>query len=298
MNDIIVTELTLSSLEVAEMLPKRHTDLLRDVEKYSNYLESSIERNFALNDFWQESIYKDKIGRTLKCYQITKKGCEFLAHKMTGKKGAVFTAIYINRFHEMEKSIQQGYIGASDLGCKTYMGQPVMTINDFAALANRNRSTILWQLKRKGLSHIKLMREDIDTYKRENNIPCKQAISALVIFIEATAYKLASILFNRTDEINVAIANYFGKQPVAVKKEKPKLLPLSEYSDIKAQAEVINERIITIKHLLDRAFTRKNTPNTLYAYNSILLDLGVNIGNDMVGLSEHIDDVLNAFIDE
>lgn len=55
MNDIIVTELTLSSLEVAEMLPKRHTDLLRDIEKYSNYLESSIERNFALNEFWQES---------------------------------------------------------------------------------------------------------------------------------------------------------------------------------------------------------------------------------------------------
>lgn len=31
-----------------------------------------------------------------------KKGCEFIAHKMTGQKGTEFTARYINRFHEME----------------------------------------------------------------------------------------------------------------------------------------------------------------------------------------------------
>ena len=36
------------------------------------------------------------------CYRITKKGCEFIAHKLTGTKGTIFTARYINRFHEME----------------------------------------------------------------------------------------------------------------------------------------------------------------------------------------------------
>ncbi len=38
----------------------------------------------------------------------TKKGCEFIAHKLTGIKGTEFTAKYINRFHDMEDVIQQG----------------------------------------------------------------------------------------------------------------------------------------------------------------------------------------------
>lgn len=33
-------------------------------------------------------------------------GCEFIAHKLTGVKGTEFTAKYINRFHEMEDTIQ------------------------------------------------------------------------------------------------------------------------------------------------------------------------------------------------
>lgn len=40
------------------------------------------------------------------CYLVTKKGCEFIAHKLTGVKGTEFTAKYINRFHEMEGIIQ------------------------------------------------------------------------------------------------------------------------------------------------------------------------------------------------
>ena len=34
---------------------------------------------------------------------VTKKGCEFIAHKLTGQRGTEFTAQYINRFHEMEE---------------------------------------------------------------------------------------------------------------------------------------------------------------------------------------------------
>lgn len=83
-------ELILDSREVAKMMQKNHKELLRDIERYSDYLAESTERKIALSEFWLESTYKDPTGRTLKCYQITKKGCEFLAHKMTGKKGALF----------------------------------------------------------------------------------------------------------------------------------------------------------------------------------------------------------------
>lgn len=96
--------LTLDSREVAQMLPKRHDHLVRDIAKYSEYL---IDPKIGVNEFWQEATYKDAIGRTLKCYLITKKGCEFIAHKMTGRKGALFTATYINRFHEMEELLKK-----------------------------------------------------------------------------------------------------------------------------------------------------------------------------------------------
>lgn len=36
---------------------------------------------------------------------VTKKGCEFIAHKLTGQKGTEFTAKFINRFHEMEQEL-------------------------------------------------------------------------------------------------------------------------------------------------------------------------------------------------
>ena len=94
--------LTLDSLEVAEILHKAHAHLLREINTYSGYL---TESKIGLSEFWQESTYKDVTGRTLKCYLITKKGCEFIAHKITGKKGALFTATYINRFHEMEEAL-------------------------------------------------------------------------------------------------------------------------------------------------------------------------------------------------
>lgn len=92
-------EQTLDSREVAEMIEKDHSKLLRDLRRYE---EQFIEAKIGFNDFFRNSEYKDSIGRTLPCYRITKKGCEFIAHKLTGTKGTIFTARYINRFHEMQ----------------------------------------------------------------------------------------------------------------------------------------------------------------------------------------------------
>nr|DAN54013.1 MAG TPA: regulatory protein [Caudoviricetes sp.] len=99
---------TLDSREVAKMIGKEHKHLLRDITRYSNYF---IETKIGLNDFFQENQYVDTIGRKLKCYKITRKGCEFLAHKLTGRKGSIFTALYINRFHEMEKELNRNNNG-------------------------------------------------------------------------------------------------------------------------------------------------------------------------------------------
>lgn len=102
MNKLI--EQTIDSREVAEMVGKNHKDLMRDIRRYGGQL---TESKIAFSDFFQESSYQDGTGRTLPCYQVTKKGCEFIAHKLTGVKGTAFTARYINRFHEMQEQIAQ-----------------------------------------------------------------------------------------------------------------------------------------------------------------------------------------------
>lgn len=130
-NNLQVFNATLTSMEVAEMVEKTHDNLIKSIRRYSKYIDESnasldAVKNDAvseednlkqlknevvkaetidLQEFWTESQYKDGKGQTRPCYNITKKGCEFIAHKCTGRKGTVFTARYINRFHEMEHEI-------------------------------------------------------------------------------------------------------------------------------------------------------------------------------------------------
>lgn len=94
---------TIYSVEVAEMVGKEHSKLLRDIR---NYIEQLAEAKIGSGDFFTESKYKDANNQERPCYLVTKKGCEFIAHKMTGVRGTEFTAKYIDRFHEMEDSIK------------------------------------------------------------------------------------------------------------------------------------------------------------------------------------------------
>lgn len=93
----------IDSREVAEMVGKEHKELLRDIRRYCEQL---AESKIALGDFFTESTYQDANNQARPCYLVTKKGCEFIAHKLNGVKGTEFTAKYINRFHEMEDKIQ------------------------------------------------------------------------------------------------------------------------------------------------------------------------------------------------
>lgn len=94
-----LTRNTITSMEVAEMVGKEHSKLLRDIR---NYVSQLAEAKIGLGDFFTEATYKDANNQNRPCFQVTKKGCEFIAHKLTGQKGTEFTARYINRFHEME----------------------------------------------------------------------------------------------------------------------------------------------------------------------------------------------------
>ena len=94
----------IDSREVAEMVGKQHNELLKDIRRYAEQLG---EGKIPQSDFFTESTYVNSQNKKMPCYQVTKKGCEFIAHKLTGVKGTEFTAKYINRFHEMEDAIKE-----------------------------------------------------------------------------------------------------------------------------------------------------------------------------------------------
>lgn len=96
-------EPTLDSREVTKMIDKKHAHLMRDIHRYINDMEHDPKLDSA--KFFIESNYKDTNGRIRPCYLLTKMGCEFVANKMTGKKGTLFTAQYVNLFNDYEKRI-------------------------------------------------------------------------------------------------------------------------------------------------------------------------------------------------
>lgn len=99
-----IEQKTLTSVEAAEMVGKPHNDLMKDIRRYTSQFN---EGNISHVEFFTENTYLDKKGQERPCYLVTKKGCEFIAHKLTGVKGTEFTAKYINRFHELEEHVQK-----------------------------------------------------------------------------------------------------------------------------------------------------------------------------------------------
>ena len=91
------------SREVAEKIGKRHADLLRSIDNYNEILLNAKMRS---DDFFIGDYYTDASGKANKCYLLTKQGCEMVANKLTGEKGILFTAEYVQAFNQMEQAIQ------------------------------------------------------------------------------------------------------------------------------------------------------------------------------------------------
>lgn len=99
--------LYIDSREVSTLIGKRHCDLMRSISKYIDYLSVINKCNLDLDDFFVKSMYVDKKGEERPYYLITKKGCELIAHKMTGRAGVIFSALYMNKFDEAEKQLKK-----------------------------------------------------------------------------------------------------------------------------------------------------------------------------------------------
>lgn len=99
-NGVNVTD----SREVAEMTGKNHQHLMRDIRGYIKVLEDSPKLDSQ--DFFIETTYKNSQNKTQPCYLLTKQGCEMVANKMTGEKGVLFTAEYVQAFNKMEEQLK------------------------------------------------------------------------------------------------------------------------------------------------------------------------------------------------
>ena len=107
----------IDSREVARMVEKEHSNLLKDIRRYIAQM-GKVKIDFS--EFFIESSYSaEGQSRSYPCYLVTEKGCEFIAHKMTSEKGTAFTVAYIDRFHEMKGALE----GESDSVLKEFMKQ-------------------------------------------------------------------------------------------------------------------------------------------------------------------------------
>lgn len=92
----------IDSRDVAQMVGRNHNELLKTIRSYCDYLDQG---EIAQVDFFIESTYTDTQNRTYPNFLVTKKGCDMIANKTTGKKGVLFTAAYVTAFEEMRQAL-------------------------------------------------------------------------------------------------------------------------------------------------------------------------------------------------
>lgn len=92
----------IDSRDVAKMVERPHNDLMKSIRQYVKYLN---EGEISLVDFFIESTYIAINGQEQPNFLITKKGCDMIANKTTGKKGVLFTAAYVSAFEEMRQTL-------------------------------------------------------------------------------------------------------------------------------------------------------------------------------------------------
>lgn len=268
-------QIVVSSKDLAEHFNKDHKNILRDIREI-------LSAQNRANEFFHEESYSYN-GRILPMYLMNRDGFSLLAMGFTGKKALQWKLKYIEAFNEMEETLKQGYleepVNPSELHCKTYKGVPVITIGDFAEIVKRNRTSILWHLKDKGLPYEMLEKEEVTAYKQENNIPIHSAVSRLIVFTESTAYKLTCIMYNNVDPINLTIAKYFNRQPVAPVKS---VVAIEEkigidYDSVKAYVEEMETNISLMRGMVKHLTECKRTREEHKYQMKLIREIGFNI---------------------
>lgn len=90
-----------SSLDVARHFQRRHSHILRDIDRLRSILPKSFcEPNFGLSE------YTDATGRKLTAYLLTRDAFSLLVMGMTGKAAIMWKLRYIEAFNALEAAIR------------------------------------------------------------------------------------------------------------------------------------------------------------------------------------------------
>lgn len=92
------------SLQIAETFGRRHSHVIRAVEKLAQPTSGLSEQFRNIN--FKCSYYKDSSGKRNKRYLLTKDGFVMVAMEFKTKKARAFKEAYIQRFNEMENYIE------------------------------------------------------------------------------------------------------------------------------------------------------------------------------------------------
>lgn len=163
---------TITSMEVARMLGKTHSNILRDIRRQIQYIEQintaeNIQTKIDLNDYFLKNAYTDVTGRKCLCYEVTQRGCDLLAHRYIGVKGTKFSVLYIERFHELQK--EKNITSDNNIMIEDW------SLKDNEWLQNHERN-FRFMCKKLGWKRKKLYHQLLNTLSRKHDIDQYTAI--------------------------------------------------------------------------------------------------------------------------
>lgn len=98
MNNLIITEVKMTSLDIAELTGKEHRNVMRDIRNEIKELGDDVSQLI-----FEHSTYTNERGRVYKCYEFGKKGAMQLALKYDAKT----RHLVINMIEELESNVNK-----------------------------------------------------------------------------------------------------------------------------------------------------------------------------------------------
>lgn len=123
-----------TSLKVAEVFGKRHSDVLRTITNLYDKISNEHERNFAFSQNANVSAMFKLVSQNMKTptggiknsrmYTMNRDGFVLLAMGFTGQKALEFKLAYITAFNQMEATLKQSLAVAApaNINAKTIGG--------------------------------------------------------------------------------------------------------------------------------------------------------------------------------
>lgn len=135
-----------SSLDVARHFQRRHSHILRDIDRLRSILPKSFTApNFGLSE------YTDSTGRKLTAYLLTRDAFSLLVMGMTGKAAILWKLRYIEAFNALEAAAlenradlarESGYLQGLDEGRAATLPE----VKAAEAKARQDTARLFWRL--------------------------------------------------------------------------------------------------------------------------------------------------------